>query len=65
MEEGHVVVKWSKFSICGPPKTGKSSFLKLLFGDPPGPSDFHDSTPIVAVHQARKLQIVTDCCHEG
>lgn len=59
MEEGHVIVKWSKFCICGPPKTGKSSFLKLLFGDPPGPCNFHDSTPIVSVHQARKLKIVT------
>ena len=33
--EGYVTVKWTKVTLSGPPSTGKSSVLDLLFGFPP------------------------------
>ena len=57
MEEGYVTTKWTRFSVSGPPGTGKSSFLRLLFNE--RPPDSHDSTPVVATHEARRLEITT------
>ena len=57
MEEGYVKTKWTRFSISGPPGTGKSSFLRLLFNEPPPNS--HDSTPVVATHETRRVEITT------
>ena len=57
MKEGYVTAKWTKFSISGAPGTGKSSFLKLLYNE--DPPVHHDSTPIVATQEARKVDI---CC---
>ena len=52
-EEGYVTVKRTKFSLSGPPGTGKSSILKLLFNEEP--SIHHHSTPIVQTPEARVL----------
>ena len=56
-EEGYVTVKWAKFSLSGPPGTGKSSFLKLLFDEPP--PVYHDSTPVVQAHKAKITAAIT------
>ena len=56
--DGYVVVKWSKFSLSGPPGTGKSSFLKLLFNEPS--PEHHDSTPVVQAHKARITTAITN-----
>ena len=57
MKEGYVTAKWTKFSISGPPGTGKSSFLKLLYNE--DPPVHHDSTPIFATQEARKVDIIS------
>ena len=56
MKEGYVTAKWSKFSVSGPPGTGKSSLLKLLYNEPS--PEHHDSTSVVATHEARKVEII-------
>ena len=56
MKEGYVTAKWSKFSVSGAPGTGKSSLLKLLYNEPP--PEHHDSTSVVATHEARKVEII-------
>ena len=56
MKEGYVTAKWSKFSVSGAPGTGKSSLLKLLYNEPP--PEHHDSTSLVATHEARKVEII-------
>ena len=56
MKEGYVTVKWSKFSVSAAPGTGKSSFLKLLYNEPP--PEHHKSTSVVATHEARKVEII-------
>ena len=57
MKEGYVIAKWTKFSISGPPGTGKSSLLRMLFNEPP--PDCHNSTPVVAVHEPRRVEITS------
>ena len=57
MKEGYVTAKWSKFSVSGAPGTGKSSFLKLLYNEPS--PEHHDSTSVVATHEARNLEIIS------
>ena len=52
-EEGYVTVKRTKFSLSGPPGTGKSSILKLLFNEEP--PIHHHSTPIVQAPEARVM----------
>ena len=56
MREGYVTAKWSKFSVSGAPATGKSSFVKLIYNEPP--PEHHDSTSVVATHEARKVEII-------
>ena len=56
MKEGYVTAKWSKFFVSGAPGTGKSSLLKLLYNEPP--PEYHDSTSVVATHDARKIEII-------
>ena len=57
MKEGYVIAKWTKFSVSGPPGTGKSSLLRILFNEPP--PDCHNSTPVVAVHEPRRVEITS------
>ena len=57
MKEGYVIARWTKFSVSGPPGTGKSSLLKMLFNEPP--PDCHNSTPVVAVHEPRRVEITS------
>ena len=57
MKQGYVTTKWTKFSVSGAPGTGKSSFLKLLYNDPP--PKLHDSTSVVATHKARNVEILS------
>ena len=57
MKEGYVTAKWSKFSVSGAPGTGKSSFVKLLYNEPP--PEHHNSTSVIATHEARKVEIVS------
>ena len=54
-KEGYVTVKSTKFSLSGPPGTGKSSILKLLFKEKP--PIYHHSTPIVQAPEARVMNI--------
>ena len=53
LKEGHVTVKYSKFSLSGPPGSGKSSVLKLLNDEEPVLT--HDSTPVVSEPTPRQL----------
>ena len=57
MKEGYVTAKWSKFSVSGAPGTGKSSLVKLLYNEPP--PEHHDSTSVVATHEARIVEIIS------
>ena len=57
MKEGYVIARWTKFSVSGPPGTGKSSLLKMLFNEPP--PDCHNSTPVVAIHEPRRVEITS------
>ena len=57
MKEGYVIARWTKFSVSGPPGTGKSSLLKMLFNEPP--PDCHNSTPVVTVHEPRRVEITS------
>ena len=56
MKEGYVTAKWSKFSVSGAPGTGKSSFLKLLYNEPP-PED-NNSTSVVATYETRRVDVI-------
>ena len=46
-------MKWTKLSVCGPPGSGKSSFMKLLLNE--DPPECHHSTPVVAVPEIRMV----------
>ena len=53
MKMGFVTAEFSKFSISGAPRTGKSSFLKLLYNDEPSDNDnVHNSTNVVVPRPA-------------
>ena len=56
MKEGYITAKWTKFSISGAPGTGKSSFLKLIYNEPP--PEHHDGTPVVSTYKTRKVDII-------
>ena len=62
LKEGCVTVKYSKFSLSGPPGSGKSSVLKLLNDEDPVLT--HDSTPVVAEPTPRQLN-TTNLIEEG
>ena len=62
LKEGRVTVKYSKFSLSGPPGSGKSSVLKLLNDEDPVLT--HDSTPVVAEPTPRQLN-TTNLIEEG
>ena len=51
LKEGHVKVKWTKQSVCGPPGSGKSSFMKLLLN----PKSDRSTSVVVVL----KVRIVT------
>ena len=53
LKEGHVTVKYSKFSLSGPPCSGKSSVLKLLNDEDPILT--HDSTPVFTEPTPRQI----------
>ena len=55
LNEGYVIVKWTKLILSGAPATGKSSILRLLLcEDPP---DNHHSTPVIKAPEVRKVEI--------
>ena len=56
MNEGYVSVKRTKFSLSGPPGTGKSSFLKLLYDE--DPPVCHNSTSVICACEASKVNII-------
>ena len=58
---GHVIAKYTKFFICGPPEAGKTSFLKLLLDEEPPPNKHH-STPAAVVPEVRAVSTsVMEC----
>ena len=63
LKEGCVTVKYSKFSLSGPPGSGKSSVLKLLNDEDPVLT--HDSTPVVAEPTPRQLNTTNLIEQEG
>ena len=56
LNEGYVIVKWTKLILSGAPATGKSSILRLLVGEDP-PDNYH-STPVIKAPEIRKVEIV-------
>ena len=57
LNEGYVIVKWTKLTLCGPPGSGKSSVIKLLLNEPPPYT--HDSTPVTTAPEVRKVDITS------
>ena len=57
LNEGYVIVKWTKLTLCGPPGSGKSSIIKLLLNEPPPHT--HDSTPVTVAPEVRKVDITS------
>ena len=55
LNEGYVIVKWTKLILSGAPATGKSSILRLLLGE--DPPDNHHSTPVIKAPEVRKVEI--------
>ena len=55
LNEGYVIVKWTKLILSGAPATGKSSILRLLVGEDP-PDNYH-STPVIKAPEVRKVEI--------
>ena len=55
LNEGYVIVKWTKLILSGAPATGKSSILRLLLGE--GPPENHHSTPVIKAPEVRKVEI--------
>lgn len=56
MKEGRVDVKYSKFSLSGPPGSGKSSLTNLLNNKKPLLT--HNSTPVVTEPSLRQVSLV-------
>ena len=57
LNEGYVIVKWTKLTLCGPPGSGKSSIIKLLLNEPPPYT--HESTPVTVAPEVRKVEITS------
>ena len=64
MKMGFVTAEFSKFSISGAPRTGKSSFLKLLYNDEPSDNDnVHNSTNVVVPRPAHVTTAIKGVDH--